>query len=224
VAIEDGLGALYTPHCARVQPAKLAAGLAQAAERRGAAIYERSPVRSVTPHVVTTSAGSVEARYVVVATEAYTANLPGRHRALLPLNSAMIVTEPLPDALWARLGWQGAETLLDGSHLYTYSQRTVDGRVAIGGRGVPYRFGSRTDREGPVPAETVRELRERLAGHVSGGPRRPGRPRLARRPRCIARLVSPCRSRPPHRSGFRRWATPARESRRQTWPGEPCGT
>ena len=52
--------------------------------------------------------------------------------------------------------------MLDGSHLYTYSQRTADGRIAIGGRGVPYRFGSRTDREGPVPAQTVRELRERL--------------------------------------------------------------
>jgi glycine/D-amino acid oxidase-like deaminating enzyme len=81
---------------------------------------------------------------------------------LLPMNSSMIVTEPLPDAEWARIGWAGAETMLDGSHLYTYSQRTADGRIAIGGRGVPYRYGSRTDREGPVPAHTVQELSERL--------------------------------------------------------------
>ena len=78
------------------------------------------------------------------------------------MNSSMIVTEPLPDAEWARIGWEGAETMLDGSHLYTYSQRTADGRIAIGGRGVPYRFGSRTDREGPVPRSTVQELRARL--------------------------------------------------------------
>ena len=163
VTIDGGLGALFTSHCARVQPAKLALGLARAAETQGAVIYERSPVVSVEPHAARAQAGRVEARYIVLATEAYTANLPGRHRTLLPMNSSMIVTEPLPDDVWARLGWQGAETLHDGAHLFTYSQRTADGRIAIGGRGVPYRFGSRTDREGPVPSQTVRELQERLA-------------------------------------------------------------
>jgi glycine/D-amino acid oxidase-like deaminating enzyme len=162
VAIDRGLGALYTPYCARVQPAKLAVGLALAAERSGAAIYERSPAASVERGVARTDAGEVRARHVILATEGYTANLPGRHRALLPLNSAMIVTEPLPAEVWAQLRWEGAETLLDGSHLYTYSQRTADGRIAIGGRGVPYRFGSRTDREGPVPSRTVQDLRARL--------------------------------------------------------------
>ena len=163
VAIDRALGALFTPHCARVQPAKLAVGLARAAEGQGAVIYEGSRAVSIKPHVVGSLAGRVEARHVLIATEGYTANLPGRHRTLLPLNSAMVVTEPVPSEVWASLGWEGAETLLDGSHLYTYSQRTADGRVAIGGRGVPYRFGSRTDREGPVPEQTVRELRERLA-------------------------------------------------------------
>jgi glycine/D-amino acid oxidase-like deaminating enzyme len=162
VAVEGGIGALYTPHCARVQPAKLAVALARAAEQRGAVIFEQSGVQSIAPGVARTDAGEVHSQCVIVATEGYTANLPGRHRALLPLNSAMIVTEPLPVGLWSELRWQGAETLLDGSHLYTYSQRTADGRIAIGGRGVPYRFGSRTDREGPVPERTVRELRERL--------------------------------------------------------------
>src|SRR5205823_7443217 len=95
-------------------------------------------------------------------TEGYTANLPGRRRSLLPLNSSMIITEPLDGETWSALGWREAETILDGSHVYTYSQRTADGRIAIGGRGVPYRFGSRTDREGPVPARTVQELRARL--------------------------------------------------------------
>ena len=162
VAIDRGIGALYTPHCARVQPAKLAVGLARAAERSGVAIYERSPAISVERGVAHTDGGEVKARYVILATEGYTANLPGRHRVLLPLNSAMIVTEPLPAEVWLQLRWEGAETLLDGSHLYTYSQRTGDGRIAIGGRGVPYRFGSRTDREGPVPQRTVQELGARL--------------------------------------------------------------
>jgi glycine/D-amino acid oxidase-like deaminating enzyme len=168
VAVRDGVGGLYTPHCARVQPAKLVTGVAAAAERAGARIFERSAVSALGPGRAQTARGSVRARYVLLATEGYTANLPGRRRSLLPLNSSMIVTEPLPRAVWSRLRWNGAETLLDGSHVYTYSQRTADGRIAIGGRGVPYRFGSRTDREGPVPAQTVAELRERLGSLFEG--------------------------------------------------------
>jgi glycine/D-amino acid oxidase-like deaminating enzyme len=99
---------------------------------------------------------------VILATEAYTVNLPGRRRMVLPMNSSMIVTEPLPEALWRELRWDGAETMLDGRRRYVYLQRTGDGRIAIGGRGVPYRYGSRTDREGPPPAQTARELRRRL--------------------------------------------------------------
>jgi glycine/D-amino acid oxidase-like deaminating enzyme len=162
VAIDSGMGALYTPYCARVQPAKLAVGLAEAVERHGAAIYEQSAVLGLDRGTVRTAYAEVRARFVILGTEGYTADLPERHRALLPLNSAMIVTDPLPAELWRGLRWEGAETLLEGTHLYTYSQRTADDRIAIGGRGVPYRFGSRTDREGPVPARTVQELREKL--------------------------------------------------------------
>jgi glycine/D-amino acid oxidase-like deaminating enzyme len=163
VVIDGALGAIYNPYCARAQPARLALGLADAAERRGATIHEASAVRAISPGAAHTDEGEVRARYVIRATEGYTANLPGHHRTLLPLNSAMIVTEPIADADWQQLGWAGAETLLDGSNAYTYSQRTAEGRIAIGGRGVPYRFGSRTDREGPVPESTVHELRERLS-------------------------------------------------------------
>jgi glycine/D-amino acid oxidase-like deaminating enzyme len=168
VRVHGALGAMWTPYCARVQPARLVMGLAAAAERAGAVVYERSRVSQLRAGCacVEGPAGvsvKVRARHVLLATEGYTANLPGRRRVLLPLNSAMIVTEPLPTSAWETIGWAGAETLLDGSHAYTYSQRTAGGRIAIGGRGVPYRFGSRTDREGPVPAQTVAELRERLA-------------------------------------------------------------
>ena len=162
VRVEGARGGLFSPHCARVQPARLVDGLAAAVERAGATIYEQSRVTNVEPGLAVTRGGDVRARFVLRATEGYTADLPGEHRALLPMNSSMIVTEPLPEHEWARIGWNGAETMLDGSHLYTYSQRTADGRIAIGGRGVPYRFGSRTDREGPVPARTVEELRARL--------------------------------------------------------------
>ncbi len=162
VAVTGARGAVFSPHCARVQPARLIRGLADAAERAGATIFEQSPVTGIEAGVARTAGGAVRARHIVRATEGYTARLPGLRRRLLPMNSSMIVTEPLDDAAWEALGWRGGETLRDEAHVYVYLQRTADGRIAIGGRGVPYRYGSLTDREGPVPAATVRELRERL--------------------------------------------------------------
>jgi glycine/D-amino acid oxidase-like deaminating enzyme len=156
-------GARFTPHCARVQPAKLARGLAAAAERHGASIHERTPALSLEPHRVRTPHGSVRARWVIRATEGYTADLPGLKRTLLPLWSSMIVTEPLDTATWAEIGWQQRETIDDAAHVYCYLQRTADDRIAIGGRGRPYRFGSATERANGVPQATVDHLRARLA-------------------------------------------------------------
>jgi glycine/D-amino acid oxidase-like deaminating enzyme len=155
-------GARFTPHCARVQPAKLVRGLAAAIERHGATIHERTAALNIAPGSVRTAHGTVRARWIVRATEGYTAGLPGLQRALLPLSSSMIATEPLDADTWAQIGWEGCETLDDAAHAYIYAQRTADGRIAIGGRGRPYRFGSGTDRAGEIPAATVRQLRARL--------------------------------------------------------------
>jgi glycine/D-amino acid oxidase-like deaminating enzyme len=162
VNVDRVLGGRLFPHCARVQPARLARGLAEAAERAGAVVHEGTRVTRIEPGAAHTERGTVRARVVVRATEGYTARLAGQRRALMPLNSAMIVTELLDAATWAQIGWERAECLLDGQLRYVYLQRTGDGRIAIGGRGVPYRLGSRTDREGPLPAATARELRTRL--------------------------------------------------------------
>ncbi len=78
------------------------------------------------------------------------------------MNSSMIVTEPLAPDVWDEIGWQGCELLSDGAHVYVYLQRTADGRIAIGGRGVPYRFASRTDGRGETAAATVASLRAKL--------------------------------------------------------------
>ncbi|MEA2166813.1 MAG: hypothetical protein QOF76_113 [Solirubrobacteraceae bacterium] len=157
VGVRSAVSGVFTPHCARVQPAKLIRGLAAAAERAGVEIFEGTPVVALGPHVATTPYGDVRAPWIVRATEGYTAGLPGLRRRLVPMNSSMVVTAPI-----AGLGWAGAETLRDADHVFSYLQRTADGRVAIGGRGVPYRFGSRTDRAGEVAPRTVTALRDRL--------------------------------------------------------------
>jgi glycine/D-amino acid oxidase-like deaminating enzyme len=100
----------------------------------------------------------VRARSVLRCTEGYTAALPGLRRMLLPMNSHMVVTEPLSTAAWQEIGWDGCETLSDEAHAYMYAQRTADGRIALGGRGVPYRFGSAVDHLGQTDQSTVAAL------------------------------------------------------------------
>ncbi|MEE1621546.1 NAD(P)/FAD-dependent oxidoreductase [Zafaria sp. Z1313] len=175
--ISGALGALHLPHCARIQPARLVRGLADAVERLGVRIYEDTPVREIvgagaggrtTPGpsfpAALTGRGRVTARHVLRATEGFTADLKGLHRLWLPMNSSMIVTEPLPDHVWERIGWAGCETVEDLAHAYVYLQRTADGRIAIGGRGVPYRYGSRVDADGVTAGRTAAQLASVLAG------------------------------------------------------------
>src|SRR4029077_17115527 len=47
IGCPPNLGALFTPHCAAIHPAKLARGLARAVERRGVTIYERTAARAI---------------------------------------------------------------------------------------------------------------------------------------------------------------------------------
>ncbi|HEX4804928.1 MAG TPA: FAD-binding oxidoreductase [Conexibacter sp.] len=163
VRVAGARGGTFTPHVARVDPAKLVRGLAAAVERRGVAIYEDTAVTEVRPHVAVTARGEVRARWVVRATEGYTPGLRGAGRTLVPVNSSMVATAPLGAAVWDELGWAGRETLHDAAHVYVYAQRTADDRIALGGRGVPYRYGSATDRRGETPAATIAALRAALA-------------------------------------------------------------
>jgi glycine/D-amino acid oxidase-like deaminating enzyme len=157
VRVANARGALFDPECARIQPAKLARGLALAAERAGARIFEGTAVTAIEPHLARTAAGDVRARWVVRATEGDT---PGR--VVAPISSSMIVTEPLGGETWAEIGWEGCETMMASAHAYCYLQRTADGRIAIGGRGTPYRWrGANTGMQRPDD-RTIAALRARL--------------------------------------------------------------
>ncbi len=177
----DVLGATYTPHCAVVQPARLVRGLAEVVESRGATLFERTRVRGIERGSVHTSRGVVRADTVVRATEGYTARLHGTRRALAPVYSLIVATEPLSDAVWDEIGLHDRETFSDHRHLIIYGQRSADGRIVFGGRGAPYHLGSRIrpgfDRNAKVFAaleHTLHELFPVLRGtpitHRWGGP------------------------------------------------------
>ena len=142
-SVAGALGGAWTPHCAVVHPARLVRGLARAVERRGATIYERTTALDVGSGRVVTGHGTVRAAHVVLATEGYTSTVAGRRRAIAPVYSLMTATEPLPESMWDEIGLKTRPTFADHRHLVVYGQRTRDGRIAFGGRGAPYHYGSR---------------------------------------------------------------------------------
>jgi glycine/D-amino acid oxidase-like deaminating enzyme len=181
------LGATFTPHCAALQPALLARGLADAVERRGVRVYEHTEVVDIQPASagarprVVTRGGTVDADVVVRATEAWTATLPGSHREIVPVYSLMVATEPLGPGFWSSAGLESRATFADHRHMIIYGQRTADGRIAFGGRGAPYHFGSSVrpgyDTEPAVHAllrrtltELFPDLAEARFTHAWGGP------------------------------------------------------
>ncbi|TDD93442.1 NAD(P)/FAD-dependent oxidoreductase [Actinomadura rubrisoli] len=136
IAAAGVVASSFTPHCAALDPARLAHGLAEAAEARGAVIHERSAVREIRPGLVRTDHGSVRAEAIVRATEGYTPAPTGARRSLATVHSYMIATEPLPEDVWEAIGWDDHATLADLRLHFTYLQRTGDGRIALGGRGI----------------------------------------------------------------------------------------
>jgi glycine/D-amino acid oxidase-like deaminating enzyme len=187
VGMSGILGATFTPHCAAIQPAFLARGLGEAVERRGVTIYEQTEVIDIIPGgagrspVVRTTAGAITAEVVVRAVEAWTSTLPGEKRTLVPVYSLMVATEPLGQAFGERAGHGARATFTDYRHMIIYGQRTADGRIAFGGRGAPYHFGSNVRPsfdETPVVHQLLRQtlvdlfpaLDESQFTHAWGGP------------------------------------------------------
>jgi glycine/D-amino acid oxidase-like deaminating enzyme len=162
IRVAEAVGSTWTPHGARLHPVKLVKGLAAAVEELGVTIHEQTPVTEIRPKHAVTPYGTVRAPYVLRCTEGFTASLKGQKRTWLPMNSSMIATEPLSAEQWESIGWEGRETLGDMAHAYMYAQRTADDRIALGGRGVPYRFGSRTDNDGRTQQATIEALHEIL--------------------------------------------------------------
>ncbi len=177
----DVVGAVFDPDCARIQPARLVRGLADVLQARGVRLHEHSRATALEPGRVRTEAGTVRARFVVRATEAWTSQLRGSRRAVIPVYSLMIATAPLGAHTWEAIGLRGAQTFTDQRHLVVYGQRTADDRIAFGGRGAPYHWRSGIapafDQEPAVFAALERTLRSLIPAigdaavtHRWGGP------------------------------------------------------
>ena len=159
----DVLGAVFTPHCAAIHPLRLARHLGRRVVELGARLHEGTPVSRIEPGMAYAAHGTVRAEVVVRATEAFTRTLSGQRRDLAPVYSLMIATEPLSEQAWSRIGLQQRPTFSDGRHLIIYGQRTADGRLAFGGRGAPYHWGSRISPDLDVNIAVQQGLAQALA-------------------------------------------------------------
>ncbi|MBO3277308.1 NAD(P)/FAD-dependent oxidoreductase [Pseudomonas schmalbachii] len=162
--IAGALGAINTPHCATIQPAKLARALARTVERLGVQLFEKSRVTDWRPGLLRTDKGELRAQWVVPAVEGYAAAMPPLGNYQLPVQSLLVATEPLPDSVWAEIGLERGQAFSENSRQVTYGQRTLDNRLAFGARG-GYRFGGKLRTDFSLTDDEV-ELRRYLFGEL----------------------------------------------------------
>lgn len=148
VRVTQALKGIFNPVTASVHPAKLVRGLARAVERLGGTIYEQTRVidyESGEYRRLMTTHGDIRANLVVLAGEAYLSRLPKQGRSVIPLYSLISLTEPLTREQWEEIGWERRYCIGSSRYTVDYLSKTADGRIAIGGRGAPYHFGSKIE-------------------------------------------------------------------------------
>ena len=143
------LGGVRTEGLALVDPARLGWGLAEALERRGVTLHDKSPVVSIKPkdsrlHVHTAN-GTVRADRVIMATNAYRGPVRRPRRYVLPVYDYVLMTEPLSTAQMTEIGWLAREGVSDAGNQFHYYRLTEDNRILWGGYDAVYHFGNKVD-------------------------------------------------------------------------------
>jgi glycine/D-amino acid oxidase-like deaminating enzyme len=156
IKMRNSLGGTFTPDCAVIHPGRLVRALAQYLEKNGIRIYENSRALTIEPTLIKTAKGSLRATSIIKATEVFSQ----KARQHAPIYSLMVATEPLAEEFWEEIGLRQRETFTEALHLVNYGQRTLDNRLAIGGRGARYLFGSRLQRKHEMDHRTHMEIIE----------------------------------------------------------------
>lgn len=132
-------GGWLDPRAGSLNPLAYARGLGRAALAAGAQIFEDSAALSLTPSgtgwEIRTEKGILHAARVLVATNAHSRGLvEGLERSILPVQSMLVATDPLPQDLRQRL-MPGGVVLSETRKLAFYMRQSPDGRMVLGGRG-----------------------------------------------------------------------------------------
>ena len=135
-------GGMVDEASAGLNPARYVAGLAGAAQRAGARLFDHTRVTSVEPETrngarkfrVVTPKGALTAREVILASGAYTTEAtPALRKKIIPIGSYIIATEILPADLARELSPRN-RMIYDSKHFLYYYRLTPDNRMLFGGR------------------------------------------------------------------------------------------
>jgi glycine/D-amino acid oxidase-like deaminating enzyme len=175
-------GGMVDEASAGLNPARYVAGLARAAMKAGAEIFEQTRVEGLQRESnqgesgwkISTSRGPLWAREVFVATSVYTGRAtPALQKKLIPIGSYIITTQTLPEALARELSPRNRMIYDSKNYLYYY-RLTPARRILFGGRAA---FFPETDQTIRRSAEILRsgmidvfpQLRETKIEYVWGG-------------------------------------------------------
>lgn len=133
-------GGLCDSNGGGLDPAKYVFGLACAAAKHGACLYENTAVTQIQPNngplpfTLHTTRGALGATEVIAATNGYTTNLvPGLPPKIFPVGSYCIVTAPLAPELQQAISPR-RRMFYDSKHFLNYFRLTADGCLLWGGR------------------------------------------------------------------------------------------
>ena len=135
---EKNIAGVFEANAATVQPAHLVRGLRRVALERGVRIFENTPLVRLAesrPPVVVTPNGSLRAKHVVLAMNAWAIRFAEIRKALIAVTSDIVATPPIPERL-AKIGLRDGLCISDGRTLVHYSRTTLDGRMVFGKGGM----------------------------------------------------------------------------------------
>ncbi|WP_137130840.1 FAD-binding oxidoreductase [Rhizobium sp. FY34] len=155
-------GAMLSKKSAMMHMGRYVVGLAEAASRYGATIFEGATVTAHTQangkHGIETSRGRLTAGNVIVATGGYTTkNFAYFRRRIIPVGSFIIATRPLSDAEVADV-MPGNRTCVNSMNIGNYWRLAPDNRLIFGGRA---RFSATSDQRSDAKSGEI--LRASLA-------------------------------------------------------------
>ncbi|MEM1363355.1 MAG: FAD-dependent oxidoreductase [Pseudomonadota bacterium] len=136
-----------------VHPALLAWGLKRAAVSLGIRLHEMTPMETITREngilKVVTQDGTIKARKILLATNAFAAGDKRIKRRVAGIRDRIIATEPLTEEQLNRIGWHNRQGIYDTRTQLNYMRLTQDNRIIFGGRLTYYYDGtSNTDPAG----------------------------------------------------------------------------
>jgi glycine/D-amino acid oxidase-like deaminating enzyme len=150
--------------CVLIDPARLAWGLAAAAESLGVRIVEHTPVTRVRAGrsgvEVATAQGAITCEKVLLATNAYRPLLRRLRWSTVPVYDYVLATEPLTDEQLESVQWSGRQGVADCGNQFHYYRLTADNRILWGGYDAIYYYGRKVDTALDDRRETHRVLAE----------------------------------------------------------------